>query len=159
VNREVLPWFYDVLEARGLDYSSSVFPGRTFLYGIPDFPRRVHRPRLGDHTRRITEFPISRVDFAGRTLGLYPRLFPASFMRRYIEKENAAGRPAMVYLHPREIDPDQPRLPLPGITSFIHYFGVKGCERKLRALLRTAPGPFITLADALDRYPAFSQPE
>ena len=156
VNRDTLPWYYDALESAGLTYSSSVFPGRTFLYGIPDFPRRVHRPQINGHRSAITEFPVTRVDFAGRTIGLYLRFFPLPFLRHRIRKENAAGNPAMLYMHPREIDPRQPRLALPWPQSFIHYFGLDGCEEKLRMLLRTVPGPFITIAGALDQYPEFS---
>jgi len=157
VTREVLPWFYGTLEKLGLKYSSSVFPGHTFLYGIPDFPRRVHRPVLKGCRTTITEFPITRVEMAGKTLGLYVRLFPGFFLRWYIRAENASGRPAMLYVHPREIDPNQPRLRLRWPHSTIHYFGVRGCERKLRNLLRTAPGPFVCIEEALESYPAFSE--
>jgi polysaccharide deacetylase family protein (PEP-CTERM system associated) len=159
VTRETLPWYYDTLERAGLTYSSSVFPGKTFLYGIPDFPCRVHRPVIDGRQTGITEFPITRVVFAGKTIGLYVRLFPASFLAHRIRRENAAGRPAMLYVHPREIDPDQPRLKLPPASRFIHYFGVRGCERKLRRLLRSAPGPFLTIGEALSRYPEFSRRE
>jgi hypothetical protein len=62
----------------------------------------------------------------------------------------------MIYMHPREIDPAQPRLTLPWPQSFIHYFGVQGCEEKLRRLLRTVPGPFLTIAGALGQYPELS---
>jgi polysaccharide deacetylase family protein (PEP-CTERM system associated) len=156
VSRDILPWYYHALEAAGLHYSSSVFPGKTFLYGIPDFPRRVHRPTIDGLGTTITEFPVTRVDLAGITTGLYLRFFPLSFLRRRIREENAAGRPAMLYLHPREIDPQQPRLALPWAKSFIHYFGLRGCEEKVRTLLHTAPGPFLTIGDALHQYPEFS---
>ena len=151
VTREVLPWFYEALESAGLDYSSSVFPGRTFLYGIADFPRGVHRPVVEGRRTRVTEFPATRVKFLGKALGLYVRLFPVSFLRRVIRKENAAGRPGMLYVHPREVDPDQPRLPLPWPQSSIHYFGVRGCESKLRRIAGGAPGNFVSIAEALDR--------
>jgi polysaccharide deacetylase family protein (PEP-CTERM system associated) len=157
VTRETLPWFYETLEKVRLSYSSSVFPGKTFLYGIPDFPYRVHRPVIDGRQTGITEFPVTRVDFAGKTIGLYVRMFPASFLERQIRRENKAGRPAMLYVHPREIDPDQPRLKLQWPQSFIHYFGVRGCEQKLRRLLRTAPAPFLSIGEALDRYPEFSE--
>ena len=156
VTRDILPWYYDALENAGLTYSSSVFPGKTFLYGIPDFPRRVHRPQIDGRRTAVTEFPVTRVDFAGRTIGLYLRFFPLPFLRHRIREENAAGHPAMLYMHPREIDPRQPRLALPWPQSFIHYFGLDGCEEKLRMLLRTVPGPFVTIAGALDRYPELS---
>lgn len=100
----------------------------------------------------ITEFPITRVDLAGKTLGLYVRLFPAPVLRWLMARENAAGRSAMLYVHPREIDPAQVRLPLPWPQSYIHYFGVRGCEQKLRRLLSTVNGPFLSMAGALDRY-------
>jgi polysaccharide deacetylase family protein (PEP-CTERM system associated) len=157
VTPEVLPWFYAALEKAGLRYSSSVFPGRTFLYGIPGFPRRVHRPVVAGHRTTITEFPLTRVEIAGRTLGLYVRLFPGFLLRRYIRAENAAGRPAMLYVHPREIDPAQPRLKLRWTQSAIHYFGVRGCEKKLRQVLRTLPGPLLCIAEALQSYPALSE--
>jgi len=156
VDRGILPWYYDALEKAGLTYSSSVFPGKTFLYGIPDFPRHIHRPRFGGQCTAITEFPVTRVDVAGRTMGLYLRFFPLPFVRRRIRKENASGNPAMLYMHPRELDPRQPRLALPFPLSFIHYFGLHGCEEKIRMLLRSVPGPFITIALALDQYPEFS---
>jgi polysaccharide deacetylase family protein (PEP-CTERM system associated) len=158
VTREVLPWYYPVLEKVGLKYSSSVFPGRTFLYGIPDFPCRVHRPVVNGRQTNITEFPMTRVEIAGKTLGLYVRLFPASLLRRYIRRENAAGRPAMLYVHPREMDPAQPRLQLRWQQSMVHYFGVRGCESKLRKLLRTTPGRFLSIEKALESYPPFSAP-
>ena len=134
-----------------------MFPGRTFLYGIPDFPRGVHRPVMDSYKTTITEFPLTKVKIVGRTLGLYVRLFPCFLLRRYIRAENAARRPAMLYLHPREIDPEQPRLKLRWQHSTIHYFGVRGCERKLRNLLRTAPGPFVGIGEALERCPAFAE--
>jgi polysaccharide deacetylase family protein (PEP-CTERM system associated) len=157
VTPEVLPWFYAALERRGLRYSSSVFPGRTFLYGIPGFPRRVHCPVVAGHRTTITEFPLTRVEIAGRALGLYLRLFPGFLLRRYIRAENAAGRPAMLYVHPREIDPAQPRLKLRWTQSAIHYFGVRGCEKKLREVLGTLPGPLQCISEALQSYPAFSE--
>lgn len=158
VTREVLPWYYGVLEKLGLRYSSSVFPGRTFLYGIPDFPRRVHRPIVDGRQTTITEFPMTRVEIAGKTLGLYVRMFPGRLLRRYIKQENTAGRPAMLYVHPREVDPAQPRLQLKWQQSLIHYFGVRGCESKLRKLLLDTPGRFMSIERALETYPPFSEP-
>jgi hypothetical protein len=86
-------------------------------------------------------------------LGLYVRLFPGFLLRRLIHAENAAGRPAMLYVHPREIDPAQPRLKLRWAQSAIHYFGVRGCEKKLGEVLGALPGPLLCIAEALQRYP------
>lgn len=147
VSRPMLSWYYDVLERSGLRYSSSVFPGRTFLYGIPDFPSHVHRPIVDEQKVRIVEFPLTCVRIMGRALGLYLRLFPAPYLRRRIRAANAAGQHAMLYLHPREIDPCQPRLDLSWPYSVIHYFGIQGCERKLRRLLTSIPARFSKMGD------------
>jgi hypothetical protein len=55
----------------------------------------------------------------------------------------------MLYVHPREIDPAQPRLKLRWMQSKIHYFGVRGCEKKLRDLLVALPGSLMCISDAL----------
>jgi len=150
VKEETLPWFYPALESLGLRYSSSVFPGRTFLYGIPDFPQQVHYPVVNGVTQKILEFPMPRVEFMGKQMGLYFRLFPAWMIRRKIVKENRKGRPVILYLHPREIDVDQPRLPLHGFEKLIHYWGIRTCEDKLRAVLRDTPTRFIAFRDVFD---------
>lgn len=137
VTEEALPWYYDALEQQGLRYSSSVFPGRTFLYGIPGFPERVHRPVVAGNQRSVLEFPVPAVHIFHKQIGLYLRLLPAAMIRKRIEKENRSGRPVVLYAHPREIDPEQPRLPLPFPQSVVHYWGVNSCENKLRSLMRS----------------------
>ena len=138
VTREALPWYYDALETAGLTYSSSVFPGRTFLYGVPDFPDRIHAPVLSGRRRNIVEFPVPVVRIAGKQMGLYIRLFPGWAIARRMARENRAGKPVVLYVHPREIDPQQPRLELPFFQSVIHYWGIQGCEAKLRFILKHA---------------------
>lgn len=149
VDRDTLPWFYDVLEGCGLRYSSSVFPGKTFLYGIPDFPRHPHRPAVGNREAGILEFPITGFSLFGRRYPLYVRLLSAGTLARKMRAENREGRPAMLYLHPREIDPLQPRLPLPLMQAFIHYWGIRGCEAKLAHMLRASDLRFGTMRDYL----------
>jgi polysaccharide deacetylase family protein (PEP-CTERM system associated) len=147
ITREILPWYYETLEELGYKYSSSVFVGRTFLYGIPDFPYRIHTPSGDGWRTQIVEFPITKVNLGFTAIPLYLRLFPARFITHLVRSENAAGRPSMLYLHPREIDPEQPRLPLTKMQSVIHYFGVAGCERKLQSILGEAR--FTTIEDFL----------
>jgi len=150
VKEETLPWFYPVLESLGLRYSSSVFPGQTFLYGIPDFPQQVHYPVVNGVTQKILEFPMPRVEFLGKQMGLYFRLFPAWMIRRKMLNDNRMGKPVILYLHPREIDVDQPQLPLRGFEKLIHYWGIRSCEDKLRAVLRDTPTRFFAFRDVLD---------
>jgi polysaccharide deacetylase family protein (PEP-CTERM system associated) len=156
VTREILPWYYDTLEEAGLRYSSSVFPGRTFLYGVPGFPARIHRPVVAGVRRSTIEFPVPAVRFAGREMGLYFRLFPAWAISRRIARDNRAGKPVVLYVHPREIDPRQPRLALPYFQSLIHYWGIRSCKAKLRSILGSAE--FGRMGDYAAAFPATERP-
>ena len=149
VDRQMLPMFYNALQDCGYAYSSSVFPGKTFLYGIPDAPLHPHRPAFGGNPSHVVEFPITRCDLFGKRLPLYVRLFSAGALTRRILRENQQGRPAMIYVHPREIDPGQPRLPLSRGSALIHYWGIRGCEAKLRRLLAQGELHFTAIRDYL----------
>jgi peptidoglycan-N-acetylglucosamine deacetylase len=133
VTQEILSWFYPVLEEAGLQYSSSVFPGRTFLYGVPGFPARVHRPVIAGRECGILEFPLPLMRLFGLQMPLYIRLFPAWAIARRLARGNV-----VLYVHPREIDPNQPRLDLAFLQARIHYWGIRTCESKLRAVLASA---------------------
>jgi polysaccharide deacetylase family protein (PEP-CTERM system associated) len=146
---ETLSWYYEALERAGILCSSSVFPGRTFLYGIPGFPEAIHYPVVEGRRVGVLEIPLPRVRLLGHDLGLYVRLFPAWVLRRRIERDNCAGRPVTLYVHPREIDPGQPRMSLKWPVALIHYWGIAGCERKLNALLASMPGRFGMVRDLL----------
>ncbi len=137
VTRDAVEWFYPALEEQGISYSSSVFPGQTSHYGIPGFQPGPHHPVAAGRRSTVIEFPVPRLRLAGYDLGLWIRLLPARYLCHRVKTENHAGRPAVLYVHPREIDPGQPRLPLPALTALIHYWGVDGCERKLNYLLRS----------------------
>lgn len=128
------------LEELGLVYDASIFPVRTFLYGIPDAPTRIHRPVVAGRTLGLWEIPTSVVRLAGHNIGysggFYFRLFPGFFIEHAIRSANRRGQPAVVYLHPREIDPGERRLTLPAKEAFIHYHGIGGARAKLASLLR-----------------------
>jgi polysaccharide deacetylase family protein (PEP-CTERM system associated) len=131
-------WSLDVLIEAGFRYDSSIFPVLHDRYGIPDAPRFPHRlkaPSGGE----ITEFPMSTMTVLGRRLpvagGGYFRLFPYRVTRRAIARINGERQPAMVYLHPWEFDPDQPRLPVGPLTRFRHLVNVGKTESRLRRLL------------------------
>jgi polysaccharide deacetylase family protein (PEP-CTERM system associated) len=147
VRREMLGWYYDVLEESGIAYSSSVFPGQTFLYGVSDFPPRIHRPLVEGRVRGVVEFPLPRVNWFGRQMGLYFRFFSARAILRRMRRDARVARSTVLYLHPREIDPQQPRLDLPFPQSLIHYWGIRGCQRKLETVLAASPGRFARMRD------------
>lgn len=144
-------WSLDVLAETGFRYDSSIFPVVHDRYGIPDAPRFPHRlktPNGGE----ITEFPPSTITLLGRRLpvagGGYFRLFPYGFTRRAITRLNRGeGQPAMVYLHPWEFDPDQPRLPVGPLSRFRHLVNVGRTEARLTRLL--SDFSFAPAADVL----------
>jgi hypothetical protein len=47
----------------------------------------------------------------------------------------ADGRPVVYYVHPREIDPDQPRLPMPPVRRFKSYVNLSTTAGKLERIL------------------------
>jgi len=104
-------WAFEALADEGYLYSSSVFPIRHDLYGMPDAPRFVHLVGAG----RLTEIPMTTVRLCGRNLpcsgGGYFRLFPYWLFRAGLRRFNAEGRsPGVFYTHPWEIDAGQPRV-------------------------------------------------
>lgn len=129
------------LETIGLAYDASIFPVRTFLYGIPDAPTHIHRPVVAGRQLGLWEIPTSVIRIAGRNVGysggFYFRLFPKVLIKYAIHRTNAAGMPAVVYLHPREIDPAERRLDLPAKEAFIHYHGIAGAREKLASIMRS----------------------
>ncbi len=130
-----------VLEEQGLLYDASIFPVKTFLYGIPDSPLDIHRPRIGDRPLNLWEVPMSVMRIGGKNMGFsggfYFRALPFWLIRRLMSARNAAGQQTIVYLHPRELDPQENRLQLPALESFIQYYNVAGTEKKLDRILQS----------------------
>lgn len=132
-------WALDVLLDLGLAYDSSIFPIRDPLYGISHSDRFPYVIRDKDG-RRLVEFPMSTVQLRRWNLplggGAYLRLLPYQYFRWGINQLNRQGRPAIVYLHPWEIDPGQPRLRVRGKRGYSsHYLRLQAMEGKLRRLL------------------------
>ena len=139
VVRETL-WSLKVLAEAGFRYDSSIFPIVHDRYGIPDAPRFPHRLAFGP-TLELVEFPLSTIRFFRGRLpvagGGYFRLFPYWLTRRAIRHLNRKeGKPAMVYLHPWELDPGQPRLPVGRRAHLRHTLNMRSTESRLRRLLR-----------------------
>jgi polysaccharide deacetylase family protein (PEP-CTERM system associated) len=132
-------WALDVLLECGIRYDSSIFPIRDRLYGIPDARRFPFVIRVaGD--RELAEFPMSTVRAARRNWplggGAYLRIFPYPYMRWGIRRVNREGQPALVYVHPWELDPAQPRIRARGKRGIsTHYINLHRTEARLRRLL------------------------
>lgn len=132
-------WALQVLDEAGYRYSSSIYPIRHDLYGMPDAQRFRFAP-CGDS--EFLEIPISTLQLAGRHLpcggGGYFRLFPYVWSRWAIRRVNRReGQVCIFFFHPWELDPRQPRLSgLGPKTRLRHYLNLHRTEDRLLALLR-----------------------
>ncbi|WP_174521986.1 XrtA system polysaccharide deacetylase [Sphingobium cloacae] len=133
------PWAHTVLAEEGYRYSSSVAPVRHDHYGWPDSPRFAWKP-VKDAP--LVELPVTTARLAGRTLaaggGGFFRLLPYGFSRWAIRQVNREEkRPAIIYFHPWEIDPGQPRVAQAPLRSRVrHYSNLSAMAGKLRRLTR-----------------------
>lgn len=133
-------WALDVLADLGFTYDSSIFPIRHDRYGIPESPRwpyRVTSPQGSE----LWEFPPATLSLLRYRLpvggGGYFRLFPYAFTRFALGLLNSREQRAfMFYMHPWEIDPDQPVIRSGWLSTFRHYTNLARCEGRLRLLLR-----------------------
>jgi polysaccharide deacetylase family protein (PEP-CTERM system associated) len=128
-------WALDVMGELGIKYDSSIFPVLNYRYGIADAPRWPYQIS----TTNLMEFPISTLRLFGRNLpiagGAYFRIYPYTFTRHALQTINVQKKPFVFYLHPWEIDPDHPRIPLPKRVALTHYFNLSATERRLKRLL------------------------
>lgn len=129
-------WAFDMIKEAGFQYDSSIFPSTRGHGGMPD-------SQLGPYTvdtenGPLIEVPMSAVEVMGKRLNLfgggYLRVAPQWLIQWGIKKLHKAGHPLIVYVHPREIDPDHPRLPLSLIRRFKCYVNLKSTMPKLQWL-------------------------
>lgn len=133
-------WALDILHEEGFRYDSSIFPMRHDRYGIPDadpYPGRLRTPA----GHELVEFPISVFRARGFKLpvagGGYFRLFPYPVTRWGLSRINRTGNEFVFYLHPWEVDPEQPRIREAGLTSrFRHYLNLAQTQPRLERLLK-----------------------
>jgi polysaccharide deacetylase family protein (PEP-CTERM system associated) len=151
-------WALDVLIDEGYTYDSSIFPIRHDRYGIPDAPRHAH-PIVRERGT-VIELPPATVRVGSMNLpvagGGYFRLLPYGWTRWGIDRINRReSRPAIFFLHPWEIDADQPRLPARRLSRFRHYRNLHRTEGRLRQLVRDFRfGPIHAALPDLFRQPA-----
>lgn len=131
-------WALDILLEEGYSYDSSIFPIRHDRYGIPISGRHVYSIERNGGT--LFEVPGSTTRLGRLNLpiagGGYFRILPYWWTRWGIARVNQVERrPAVFYLHPWEIDPDQPRLKAGHVSMFRHYRNLEDTENRLRRLL------------------------
>lgn len=143
-------WALDILCELGFKYDSSIFPVKHDLYGIPGSPRWPYRLET-EKDNRIVEFPISTFNIANYKLpiagGGYFRLFPYWFTKLGLGSINRENEPFVFYLHPWEVDPEQPKVQASWFSMFRHYNNLDKCYSRLEQLLNDFT--FTTVEDVL----------
>jgi polysaccharide deacetylase family protein (PEP-CTERM system associated) len=133
-----MEWAFDVLLEEGYRYDSSLFPIQRAGYGSPDaptYPHFVTRP-----AGKLLELPMTVTSIAGRRVaasgGGWLRHLPYGVTQRAFRQHDERRVPAMLYLHPWEIDGEQPRLSVPVVTRLRHYGGISRMRPRLERMLR-----------------------
>ncbi len=132
-------WALDVLQEEGYKYSSSIYPVKHDLYGIPDAPRFIYQPIENDDFKEI---PITTLKFFKKNLpcggGGFFRLYPYFFSKWAFKKININEKQSGIfYFHPWEIDPEQPRQKQLSVkTRFRHYLNLSKMEQRIFNLLQ-----------------------
>jgi len=130
-------WALDVLQETGHVYSSSIYPIRHDLYGMPEAPRFAFRVR----EQAILEIPVTTVEWGGNQLpaggGGFFRLLPYAAYHWALRRVNGRDRqPGIFYFHPWEVDAQQPRIANAPLKSrFRHYVNLGTMEARLARLL------------------------
>jgi polysaccharide deacetylase family protein (PEP-CTERM system associated) len=143
-------WAIDVLKDLGFTYDSSIFPtsfhNRYGFNGISCLPFRFGNG--------ILEIPLSTYRLGGANFPLagggYFRLFPYTYFRHFFQRLNKQGKPIVFYLHPWELDPEQPRLKIRLNYRLRHYVNLKKTEKRLEKLLKEFR--FVPLIDLVNQY-------
>lgn len=143
-------WALEVLVEEGYTYDSSLFPIRRPDYGYAGamtVPHAIQTP-----AGPLLELPLATASVAGMRLpaagGGYLRQFPLSLMQRALRQHGARGLPAMCYIHPWELDPEQPRIDVPWLARVRHYRNLELVGPRLEQLF--AEFQFGAVRDWLD---------
>jgi polysaccharide deacetylase family protein (PEP-CTERM system associated) len=133
-------WALDALAELGFRYDSSIFPVHHDFYGVPGYSRGPCRHRVSNGAT-LAEFPMSTFRLGSMNFpvggGGYLRIFPLRYTFFGVDRiHRRDGQPLILYFHPWEIDPAQPRLPLPVKSKFRHYTNLSRMESRIGALLQ-----------------------
>ncbi len=145
------PWALRVLAEEGIEIDSSLFPVRHDRYGVPGAPPGPWRP--AEAGGRLVEMPPATVGIGRFRLpcagGGYLRLYPLALTVAAVRAIERAGRPAVVYVHPWELDPDQPPPPLGPVARWRHRVGLGRTVRRVEVLLSRFR--FASLGEVVER--------
>jgi len=137
VNSRIADWFYDTLEKEGLLYSSSVYPAKTFLYGMPEAPQTIHKggnTSIIEIPQQVMNLVIMKIGVSG---GTYLRFLPAWFVVRFIANKNKHGSNVFLYLHPWELIFKKYPINLSVFESIIQYWGISKNPKKIETVCKS----------------------
>ena len=139
ITRESL-WALDILAEEGFTYDSSIFPIHHDLYGVPNGQRFPYTHQL-KNGRSLGEFPPTTVRWMGQNLpaagGGYLRIFPLEYTHWVFRKIQEDRERVVVYFHPWELDPEQPRMREKLKSRLRHYTNLGDMKNRLELLLQT----------------------
>lgn len=131
-------WAFDILLENGYKYDSSIFPVVNYRYGVVKADRFRHMIAT-ESGRHIVELPVTTARAFGINLpvggGAYFRIWPYAVTKWGFRQVNKSGRPGVFYIHPWELDPDQPKIEMPRRIYLTHYHRLGSTEKKLHRLL------------------------
>ena len=135
------PWFFDAVAEAGYAYDSSIFPGERGHGGMPGALATPHVVSTGHGD--LVEFPISLSSLFGKPMyffgGGYLRFFPYALILSRAKQVLKEERPVVFYLHPREVDPEHPQLPMSAKRRFMTYHDLRSTMPKMRRLFDDLP--------------------
>jgi polysaccharide deacetylase family protein (PEP-CTERM system associated) len=131
-------WAFDILTELGFTYDSSIFPIHHDRYGMPGAPRAPFR--FQTPSGPMTEFPITTFRLVGHNLpvggGGYLRLLPRLYTRLGLKRVQKEGLSTVIYIHPWEVDPEQPRLPARLSSRLRHYTNLSKTLKRFQDVLQ-----------------------
>ncbi|XHH08714.1 MAG: polysaccharide deacetylase family protein [Candidatus Bathyarchaeia archaeon] len=158
-------WALDVLLENNFQYDSSIFPAYTPMYGSSKALMRPYTPSSTDISKEtpgfgLREFPLAVYSFLGLRVpiagGFWLRFWSNHLIKKGIKKLNAAGMPAVLFLHNWELDPETPKIRLPLLKNFVTYHHFSKTKEKLVSLMTdnalTSVKDYINSSDFLGTF-------
>jgi len=133
-------WALDILAELEFSYDSSIFPVRHDFYGVPNAPRTPFV--INTESGPLIEYPMTTFSL-GKRLNLpvggggYLRIFPEWYTRFGVNQVWKEQRPMIIYVHPWEVDPEQPRLAGPLKSRLRHYTNLAKTKQRLSKLIQS----------------------
>ncbi len=148
VDKNCLPWFYDALGLAGIVYSSSIYPGKTSLFGIPDANPNIHF--MAEHG--VIEIPQQLVRIGNQSIGFaggaFFRLFPRILIKKLVRMKNNMGNPVFIYIHPWELSKNDTRQVKVSVLEYlIMNWGISWNQEKLSNVIREFRNTFVTMGE------------